>query len=77
MMPELKPCPFCGGKAVLYGDVHSAFIECDYCGVFNGKHISAIGEAETDAIKAWNQRHNEVTPVDEVSSLDSQRRETA
>jgi len=77
MMSELKPCPFCGGEAELHGDVYSAFIECNYCGASGGTHVSLSGNAKADAIKAWNKRHNEVTPVDEVPKLDSQRRETA
>lgn len=28
---ELKPCPFCGGKAVIYSCTSLAFIQCENC----------------------------------------------
>ena len=32
-MAELKPCPFCGGKAhVVFFFIHSAEVICDECG---------------------------------------------
>lgn len=40
------------------------------CGASGG-----LGTTKQEAAGKWNQRHNEVTPVDEVPNLDSQKRE--
>ena len=56
-MPELKLCPFCGGKAhYWYSDYESGsdcFVECT-----NGNCCAqVIGEIdEKEAAKAWNRR---------------------
>lgn len=65
-MPELKPCPFCGGEAFV--DVHSFWNEdtqdftdhtygagCEVCLV---KTISFYN-TEKEAIEAWNRRVND------------------
>lgn len=31
MNKELKPCPFCGGKAKLEHDVHYSYVRCMEC----------------------------------------------
>ena len=54
-MKELKPCPFCGGKAKMnyYGGQHIPFysISCSECGCkqANSIHKEAV-------IEAWNRR---------------------
>lgn len=69
MSEELKPCPFCGGKAAieiikprrrtiakvvtLYAG--GVFVECTGCGCA----ISA--ETETEAIEKWDRRMNDET----------------
>ena len=64
-MPELKPCPFCGGKAKMKINptTLNCNVTCDRCGVimkqnFKGnKRIDALlGELMTDA---WNRRGND------------------
>lgn len=54
MATRLKPCPFCGGKAVgSSGGGYWAYyrIECTRCYVMTGKWSS-----KTTAIKKWNAR---------------------
>ena len=67
-MPELKPCPFCGGKAQIVFDGKDAtwFIRCEDCyakseGWSNGNAspedlFFAIEEAVEAAVNAWNRR---------------------
>ena len=63
-MSELKPCPFCGGEAIIneiephthvfatfmpdYGG--STFIECTGC------TYAISGQTKDEAIAAWNRR---------------------
>lgn len=52
---KLKPCPFCGGKAVMNeysGREYTCYyIECPHC------HISTqVKYSETMTIKTWNRR---------------------
>ena len=56
-MSELKPCPFCGGKAHIQGhtciDRATYFtVDCYSCGVHMIKHQ----KSEQDAKAAWNRR---------------------
>lgn len=59
-MAELKPCPFCGGKAYIskedcYGyDDNDYMVFCDKCGLQLGFTMQYDTEAE--AIEAWNRR---------------------
>lgn len=64
MSIELKPCPFCGGKASVYKGMQ-AFndyeIHCNACGMC-GPNFGALDETltpEQDAITAWNTRYLE------------------
>ena len=50
-MAELKPCPFCGGEAVLYGQVFY-YIVCKSCLAESKGNYS-----EQAAIEAWNRRY--------------------
>ena len=53
MTDKLKPCPFCGGEAMLRnrGMNTQNYVVCENCGA-----VSKITETEADAIKAWNKR---------------------
>lgn len=64
-MNELKPCPFCGGKAaIMYGQGEgktTVAIVCQAChtGIFRAKSDAWEGweyKNATDAVKAWNRR---------------------
>ena len=60
-MSELKPCPFCGGKALLNSyksrKGYDAYVECAGCLVqMITVTCDTIQEAENEAIEAWNRR---------------------
>lgn len=59
---ELKPCPFCGGRAVLRRgnkNKHGYFVLCTECNARSGfecdKYTSRQDNAQL-AIEAWNRR---------------------
>jgi len=59
---ELKPCPFCGGKAVLFSGIlfsASAEVRCKKCGartmVYKGQNYSDVVLL---ASQAWNRRES-------------------
>lgn len=60
-MEELKPCPFCGGKASIYkmqddrtgAETDEWFVRCDPCDLI---HDPAWGKAKEECITAWNTR---------------------
>lgn len=73
---ELKPCPFCGGEAILYKEeipdgkisYHTARIKCDNCGCATRQYIidGYYGSTDTveDCISTWNNRkQNNTAPV--------------
>ena len=50
-MEELKPCPFCGGKATAYICGRIFVVECESCGT------SSDGfDSKKEAVEAWNRR---------------------
>jgi Lar family restriction alleviation protein len=52
-MEKLKPCPFCGWKAILHTHHGEIYIGCanDKCFIHMHKF-----ETETKAIESWNKR---------------------
>ena len=60
MSDKLKPCPFCGGEAVLTNGWFSGErrVECLDCGVMTKIEFSEnpLVTASEQAIKAWNRR---------------------
>ena len=56
-MDELKPCPFCGGEAILGWDYKEEvyFIHCKKCRctIYNGNEI------RDEAVADWNRRYED------------------
>lgn len=63
-MPELKPCPFCGGDARLFVN-NGVRVFCLFCGIRTESLKDALntGGAPKNAVEAaitkWNRRVNE------------------
>ncbi len=58
MTEALKPCPFCGGGAVISADMNShPDAACDSCGA------NTSGRGVDGAIAAWNRRADLVDPA--------------
>ena len=63
---ELKPCPFCGGEAMLIANpsIGIVYIQCQSCTAMVGRKrkiiSSMIGKEffanKQEAIEAWNRR---------------------
>lgn len=57
---ELKPCPFCGGEAILKEHYNSYtdwwLVSCSECGVSQTGHAN---EFSYEAKEAWNRREND------------------
>jgi len=61
-MEELKPCPFCGGRAVMKTGavrfhVVTHYVRCEKCGStqWSGKYK----RTKEEAISVWNTRHGD------------------
>ena len=55
---ELKPCPFCGGKAkYVYAMPYNA-VKCKKCGAWGNTIIDSYEQQDgkAEAIKVWNRR---------------------
>lgn len=56
-MTELKPCPFCGGKATLVNNQSgTVYVECTKCFAMGERMYDWWGETTEQAIEAWNRR---------------------
>ena len=66
MSDKLKPCPFCGGKAILSEDkrtdVYSVF--CNECYT-----ETSLQCTEQEAIEAWNRRVEPTFTPDELDAI--------
>ena len=57
---ELKPCPFCGGEAMVFYNIGSSgnkvySVQCSQCGVIPIYRLNT----EEAAIAAWNRRYGD------------------
>ena len=59
-MPDLKPCPFCGGESSLshdYEGMGASYVRCKKCGLESIKFLKSFGCASDDrAVEFWNRR---------------------
>ena len=58
MSEKLKPCPFCGGEAVLDSvDYDAWYVQCiDYDGDCEMRPSTELCETSEDAVEIWNRR---------------------
>lgn len=62
---ELKPCPFCGGKAEVKvmrlqeGKIYGVFCVADLGAKFPHGHFIDNFAEEWQAVEAWNRRYND------------------
>ena len=68
-MEELKPCPFCGGKAEIssgqFDGKATSYVMCQKCGAKGEFFFVSPKYASDDrAIKAWNIRVGEADESD-------------
>ncbi len=58
MAIDLKPCPFCGGKAVISKIVGLWIVGCnhDFLCYGNINHVTLLHITQEQAIEAWNRR---------------------
>ena len=60
---ELKPCPFCGERAILRRDSSGCYVKCNN-GMCKVMLTTWYYETEEEAITAWNRRANDDTTRD-------------
>lgn len=56
---ELKPCPFCGGKAEFEDFNGDICIMCPFCGARSHRFwllVGKKGEIVADLVRLWNRR---------------------
>lgn len=68
-MAELKPCPFCGGEAVLINNGCFVDVSCKnfHC---RGWADSLMWKTKQEAIEAWNRRAEPQKLFDAVCNID-------
>lgn len=66
---ELKPCPFCGGKAVIQNMGYPHYIYCSSCGAKVHGHVIGAREGKKASIEAWNRRAGEKEPEEAAEEI--------
>lgn len=61
MSENLKPCPFCGHDASMFGVCGVVKVLCSNCGASTGRRLSLQG-----AMEDWNRRAIDVDALREV-----------
>ena len=58
MATELKPCPFCGGKAKYVYSIPYNAVQCKKCKTFGKTVVDSYEQQDgkVEAIEAWNRR---------------------
>lgn len=61
MSEELKPCPFCGGKAYFEdpGETDDYGVSCEKCGAFVIFGNDGCTQSKKEAAAGWNKRAQE------------------
>lgn len=59
---ELKPCPFCGGKAIINWLAGNTCITCTGC---MGAIFPASWQTKEEAVEAWNRRWTDVPDINQ------------
>ncbi|CNE89936.1 Lar family restriction alleviation protein [Yersinia enterocolitica] len=74
---ELKPCPFCGGKAHLLTSNGSFLVECSVCltDFLNGPVGIGWYRSEKDAAAGWNDRPIERALIAQLEAAQKERDE--
>lgn len=62
---NLKPCPFCGGKAYVHDNCMASHVKCDNCGARTKPVPHEKSELYTDelAMNLWNNRIDGFEPL--------------
>lgn len=72
-MSELKPCPFCGGKAIGAPSCRPEWvyeIKCTDCGAKIKKLAICPSCARREAIEAWNARYERTCQIVKEKSIE-------
>lgn len=56
-MVELEPCPFCGGRAVIFSTQYGTHIECEFYDP-DWHRVQITEKTRDKAIEKWNRRYN-------------------
>ena len=55
-LESLKPCPFCGGEAILMDAGYPHWVFCKNCGAKVHGHVVGETEGPAASVEAWNRR---------------------